>query len=148
MHPAVKRAREMLERLDGVEGQYANERAWRGEDVEMWQTPTKPQQPEIIYKTFAQPAPQQQSAAMDTETQRKWERWCDDRIERALAAYSEQLLDGVGEAISLLRAELRKEFQTELAALRADQTIDRAITRGEVSSLRAEVPAARKRNVA
>lgn len=143
MHPSIKRARATLERLNDVEEQYASERAWRGDPLEMWQTP----EPKVKPKTYElRPASQQQqSTAMDAATEAKWNEWCDARIAGMIGPDSAHF-DGIAEALSLLRAEqdgviaevikaLRNEFDTKLGGLRVDQAVNRSVTKGELKHL-------------
>jgi hypothetical protein len=141
MHPSSKRAYEMLARLKDFEDTVAWEQAVREEPTEMWVTPEP-----------AKPKPQRSDDAMPEKDWSAWERWCDGRIAHALEAFSKELEEAVGEAMSeyahaRLTAESKK-LREEIASLRADQTIDRAITRGEVSQLKAEVPIKRRTDAA
>ena len=56
---------------------------------------------------------------MDAEQQRKWDAWAQSHIERALAEYTETLIDGVGEALSTIRQEYRAHVAEEIARVRA-----------------------------
>lgn len=74
-----------------------------------------------------------------------WHRWCEAKIARALAAqplFFEAQADVIAETISLLRAELRREFVEQLAELRADLAVQTGIARGEIKQLRGKADAA------
>jgi hypothetical protein len=102
---------------------------------------------------YSQPIERQQPMTVQQPKDwSEWDHWCETKIKHALAerlaTYSEDVLDGVGEALSLLRAELKKEFEEQLGALRADTNVQVGIQRGQVAQLldKAGVPMRRGRN--
>lgn len=112
---------------------------------------------EIVRKTYQpRPAQQQQTAAMDPETQRGWDKWVKSHIDMAIHVYHEQSSEQLEEAIAEFvvtyvrekTTALRKEFETELASLRADMNIQTGIARGEISELKSSVPTKRRSDVA
>lgn len=161
--------REELERAFALDDEVKrdHERWQRDYERRRQQQPVKQRSApdELVYKThwpteqeLVRPQPQQ-TAQMDQRTADEWNRWLSDYVERAIKQYdkqlSESLLDAIGEAFSIERADMRKhiseqvrQLREELGALRADLTIDRAIKRGEVSQLHGEVPKKRRNDVA
>jgi hypothetical protein len=104
----------------------------------------------LIFKTHepaARPT-QQRSATMDSATAAKWTEWVQAHIRNAFAEHNEQLTEAMGEVISEIRHELRKEFTEQVGALRTELTISSAIAKGEIAQLKAEVPSKRRNDAA
>ena len=126
MHPSIQRARALLDRLDRQEVEWAIEAVQPDPDAVMWQSPEP-----------VKPKPER-SDTMPEKDWSAWERWCDDRITRMIGVDSDHF-NAIAEALSLLRRELRKEFQAELAALRADMNVATGIQRGEIAEIKKNV---------
>jgi hypothetical protein len=110
-----------------------------GDGPTMWQSPERPRN--MIYKTHE--APQQDWSG--------WDRWAEAHIARALAeqpVFSKAQVSAIGEALATIRSEIRKEFATEIASLRADMNVQTGIARGEISRLQGSVGLKRGRNAA
>jgi hypothetical protein len=111
---------------------------------------------ELIYKTY-EPPMQQPSAAMDAATEAKWNEWCDARIHVALEkyskAYSEVIMDAVGEAFAIERKDMHDYVAKQVAKMLTKE-IDWLMTflKNEVAANKSEVidlpPWPSKRNVA
>jgi len=105
------------------------------DDVSEWQVPE-----------VKQPKQRNGSTVTEQKDWSAWERWCDGRIMKMLGPDSVHF-NAVAEALSLLRAELRKEFAEQLGQLRAELNVQVGVQRGEISQLKSEVPV-RKRDAA
>jgi hypothetical protein len=84
----------------------------------------KRQRPEMVFKVHEESQPMQQSApTMDAETQRRWDAWCDARIEQYIDANNEVVGEFVAEHVNKkldqLRGEIEKAFP---GCLGRDQT--------------------------
>jgi hypothetical protein len=116
------------------------ERMLMGE-VDEWQSPA-PQQSRRQQRSA--PMPEQQTDWSG------WNRWAEDIVTRTLAAqptFTKAQVNAIGEALATIRSEIRKEFATEIASLRADMHVQTSIARGEISTLKGEVRV-RKHNAA
>ena len=89
--------------------------------------------------------PQQGAAVMDAEQQRRWDAWCDARIEKMM---HDVFTDAIAEFVSEYVAKQLKAVREEIAGLRADMTVQNAVQRGEISQLRGEVPTKRRNDAA
>jgi hypothetical protein len=54
----------------------------------------------------------------------------------------EVLVPSVGEAIGMIRKQLREEFAAEIASLRADLTVQTGIARDEIAQIKGKADAA------
>jgi hypothetical protein len=126
-------------------------------DFELWQAKRQQQTAvkrrsapgELVHKTFEQPTqPYRSAATMDPATSDAWNKWMTDYVNEyvstSLDGFADAATEGLAEAFSLFRKELTDKFNTELASLRADMTVQTGIGRGEVSQLKAIVPKRRK----
>ena len=94
---------------------------------------------------------QPQQAVMSEENARAWHAWADEKISSAISLYDKTVVVAHDQLVSEIEAEFRaademltkqqgeiEALRTELAALRADVNIVQAITRGEITSLKAK----------
>ena len=118
------------------------------EQWEATRAQSKPEvkQRELVYKILERPTPQQQSATMmDAATEARWNEWAQAHVQRALAAqplFSKAQVAAIGQAISMLRKEMRDEFAAEIASLRADMMVQAGIARGEIAQIKGKADAA------
>ena len=73
----------------------------------------------------------QTSAEINAQRTRDWERWLAGHLEIERAA----MIEGVGEALGQVRAQLRDEIQEAVGQLRAEISIQRAHESGKVTDL-------------
>jgi hypothetical protein len=72
-----------------------------------------------------------------------WNKWCDARIAAALAEHDRVTMEATGQALGMVRKQLRDEFAERLGQLRAEISIAKAHEDGQVVDLPS--PLVRKR---
>jgi hypothetical protein len=91
----------------------------------------------LIYKTTEQPPPGQPT--MDAATEERWNAWCDARIEKMMHdVFKDAIVEFVGDYVH----RHLKPMHEEIAALRADLTVQTAIARGEIAQIKGKADAA------
>jgi hypothetical protein len=117
MHDAIRKSREILTRLEGIEAEYAAENEMRdARHVEMWTVPPITQETE--------------GTSQMTSTWDEWHAWA-----RSIAVeVCGELADEAGAVTGQLEAELR-QLRDELNQLRADIAIERSLRNGDVVDL-------------
>ena len=144
VHPSVARAYQLIDRIDReqVEREAAPDPtdAWPATQPDVrdraafqgW-LERQPQTdvvlergaPELVYRTMITP-PRQEPQTMDHDTSAAWNAWAQGLVDRAIADEHETVIGAVGEALAMIRYELRTEFRDEIAKLRAE--IDGKVT--------------------
>ena len=142
-----------FERDEWQRAQRAKQSAPAGVDFEEWQR-SRPRPPK----------PKPQVTTMAPEVQKLWDAWFDARVQKWVG-HKSRLFNAIAEAFSLFREEerkhmhehvvaeikkqldaeatkLRDEFAAEIGSLRADQAINRAVMKGEVTQLKSKSDAA------
>jgi hypothetical protein len=141
----LARARAKLRALAGVERDFAADAAERDPDAQYWQSPEPPRarpQSEADKPTFTER--QKYAIGGAISILRKELR---DHVAEEIRKLADETKDAVAEFVSVYTrqkieaatAKLREEFDRQLGELRADQTVDRSLTRTELKALRGTV---------
>lgn len=85
---------------------------------------------------------QERAMAQKMQSDQSWNEWADRKIAKALATqgFNKTQTEAIGMTLSQIRAELRKEFEDQLAQLRAELV---AATRSDKSPTVIDLPARR-----
>jgi hypothetical protein len=132
MDESIRRAREMIERINMLEPEWLVEQG-RRQLAGLFDDEPEPVARDVVYKVYNPPQPQ--SATMDAEASARWNKWLATELDKF---WDEVLVPEISEAMSLYVrkrldeeiAKVRNEFSTELGSLRADVDILRCIIKG------------------
>jgi hypothetical protein len=112
----------MLERTLTEHENFLREQAVSDRRIEQLQAQVREKQhadPErIVHKRFDPSHQRQQAADLSAEAQARWDAWAEQKIRSALAQYRRAETAAIGEAISMLRQEWRREIQRSLENFR------------------------------
>jgi hypothetical protein len=112
---AIAESRELLADLDAFDDVMAVRELVSVEDpVSRWR---REAEEELAMREAAQPL---STAQLNAQNTREWERWADTRIAAALAKHDRVRNDVVGQALAIIRRELREELQNTVAELREE----------------------------
>ena len=78
---------------------------------------------------------EQTTAEVNAKRTRDWERWCDARIARAIECERTDILKAAGQAVGMIREQLRDEIQEAVGGLRAELNVLRAAEKADVITL-------------
>jgi hypothetical protein len=99
------------------------------------------EQPAIVRKTFNPDEPR-----MSAAQQAPWDDWVRAHIERAIEEHDDALIDAIaGHVLEVVReqvGELSRTLDEKLGQLRAELTLQGAISRGEIAQLKTKTDAA------
>jgi hypothetical protein len=99
----------------------------------------------LVRKTYTPPPPPQAAATMTQAQSEGWNDWCLAIVRTELGATLDGFTDMLGEEtarIAKAQNEKIRKLEEELAALRADVTIQHAATRGVVDLAKWRAPKA------
>jgi chemotaxis regulatin CheY-phosphate phosphatase CheZ len=109
---------------------------------ERWKaTQAKPQR-EMVFKTFEpkpQPRQQQSVTTMDAETQKKWDEWCDARIEKMM---HELFMEAIARFVADYVRDRDSKLSVEIGQLYAELNLMTGIQRGEIAQIEGKADAA------
>jgi hypothetical protein len=99
---------------------------------------------DVIHKSYT-PTTQQSAAAMSAESEAAWNRWAEVHIQRAFdkqPPFTKVQKQIIAQVISLMRQQWRAEISEAVGSLRADVTMQSAISKGELAELKGKRDAA------
>ena len=78
-----------------------------------------------------------------------WDRWAEAHVRRVLEeqVFTRGQTDAIGQALSMLRSQLRKEFEAALGQLRADVHVQVGVAKGEIAMLKKDATDAAYRSI-
>jgi hypothetical protein len=129
---------EIIARCDANDARYE---AWQAKCAEL----KKRQAGELVYKTIEQSIQPRAVVKMDPQTDAAWNAWAQSVVRHELAAqplFSKAQKEVIAEVISRLRAEWRREISEAVGSLRADMTVQNAISKGEIAEIKSKRDAA------